>query len=84
MAKGYKKKHEQEEVVLESGTLSKKELYDLEKKNRLALQEKELQKKTNSLKKKKDNKIGFKIFAITVLVLMIGSVVVSVLAPVLG
>lgn len=85
MAKSYKKKHEQEEVITESDTLSKKEQYDLEKQKRLAIKEKEQKKKKNTSKKKTGNKvnsanIGARIFAIFMLVLMVGSVVVSVLS----
>lgn len=84
MSKNYKKKHVQEEVVVETNdTLSKKELYDLEKQKRLALKEKEQKKKD---KKKKSNKkpsqtnLGTKLFAIIMLVLMLGSVLASALA----
>lgn len=85
MAKSYKKKHEQEEVITKSDTLSKKEQYDLEKQKRLALKEKEQKKKKNTSKKKtlnkvKETNIGARIFAIFMLVLMVGSVVVSVLS----
>ena len=86
MAKSYKRKKEQEEIVIESDTLSKKEQYDLEKKKRLALKEKGNKKKNvkaNSNKVKKTN-LGARIFAIFMLILMIGSVVISALAYVLG
>lgn len=86
MAKSYKRKKEQEEIVIESDTLSKKEQYDLEKKKRLALKEKGNKKKNvkaNSNKVKQTN-LGARIFAIFMLILMIGSVVISALAYVLG
>lgn len=85
MAKSYKKKHEQEEVIIDKDTLSKKEQYDLEKQKKLASKEKEQKKKKNISKKKTENKtkgtnIGARIFAIFMLTLMVGSVVVSVLS----
>lgn len=81
MAKSYKKKHNQEEVVIETDTLSKKEQYDLEKKNKL--KEKETKKKKKSTKTKQTN-LGARIFAIFMLILMVSSVIVSALAYVLG
>lgn len=87
MAKSYKKKNVQEEIVVDSDNISKKEQYDLEKKKRLALKEKEQKKKksvkSNSNKTKKTN-LGNRIFAIFMLILMVGSVIVSTLAYVLG
>ena len=77
MAKSYKKKHNQEEVVIETDNLSKKEQYDLEKKNKL--KEKETKKKKKSTKTKQTN-LGTRIFAIVMLILMIGSVIASVAA----
>lgn len=88
MAKSYKKKHE-EEIIVNEDTISKKEQYDLEKKKRIDLKKKEQKKKNKSskgksgLKTKKTNLVG-KIFAIFMLLLMVGSVVVSILAPVFG
>lgn len=88
MAKSYKKKHE-EEIIVNEDTISKKEQYDLEKKKRIDLKKKEQKKKNKSskgkasLKSKKTNLVG-KIFAIFMLLLMVGSVVVSILAPVFG
>lgn len=85
MAKSYKKKHVKEEVVVEAdtNTLSKKEQYDLEKQKKMAIKEKEQKKKDKKKKvSKKSNQtnLGAKIFAIVMLVLMIGSVAVSVLS----
>lgn len=88
MAKSYKKKIEQEEIIIENDTLSKKEQYDLEKQKRIALKEKKQKKKNKSLKKKINNKtkttnIGARIFAILMLLLMIGSIIISTLTYVL-
>ena len=80
MAKSYKMKHEKkEDLVVETEGLSKKELYDLEKEKRL--NKKELEQKKKNKKKKVNNKktqtnLGARIFAIFMLILMIGSVVV--------
>ena len=84
MSKSYKKKNEQEEVIVEEVGLSKKELYDLEKKKRLEQKEKKKTKKISS--KKKANKktyqtnLAGRIFAIIMLILMIGSVLASAAA----
>lgn len=86
MAKSYKKKHEKEDVVVETGTLSKKEQYDLEKKKRMELKEKEQKKKNTKKKinnKTKQTNLGARIFAIFMLLLMVGSVIVSALAYVI-
>lgn len=84
MAKSYKKKREIEEVV-ETEALSKKEQYDLEKEKRIKDKEKK-DKKKNSKKKRSTKKaptnLGAKIFAVLMLLLMIGSVIVSSLAPI--
>ena len=85
MAKSYKKKHEQEEVITESDTLSKKEQYDLEKQKKMEMKEKEQKKKKNTAKKKNSNNakgtnMGARMFAIFMLVLMVSSVVVSILS----
>lgn len=84
MAKSYKKKHEEEVIVTEDEAISKKELYDLEKKKKLELKEKAQKSKNKGLKVKNSNKekLGARIFAIVMLVLMIGSVIVSALATV--
>lgn len=87
MSKSYKKKNEQEEVIVEEVGLSKKELYDLEKKKRLEQKEKKEKKKTKKISsKKKANKktyqtnLAGRIFAIIMLILMIGSVLASAAA----
>ena len=82
MSKGYKvKRKKEEEIVVDESTLSKKELYDLNKKK------KETEKiKDNKVKEKKRKKrelpanLGTKLFAIFMLVLMVASVLVSALA----
>ena len=82
MSKSYKVKRKKvEEVIVNEDELSKKELYDLNKKK------KETEKiKNNKVKEKKRKKrelpanLGSKIFAIFMLVLMIASVLVSALA----
>lgn len=81
MSKSYKVKRKKEEVVVDESSLSKKELYDLNKK------EKETAKIKNDKKKSKKNKkitkqtnLGVRIFAIFMLVLMIASVVASAIA----
>lgn len=84
MSKSYKKKQENEEVVLEENTLSKKELYDLEKKKKQALKVKALKNSKKKVSKKKSQtNLGARTFAIFMLVLMVGSVVVSALAYVI-
>lgn len=83
MSKSYKvkRKKEEEEIIVNEDGLSKKELYDLNKKK------KETEKiKDNKVKEKKRKKrelpanLGTKLFAIFMLVLMIASVLVSALA----
>ena len=85
MSKSYKKKREQEENISIDYTLSKKELYDLEKAKRNKIKDK---KKKNTNKKVsnkiKNTNLGSKIFAIFMLLLMVGSVIISSLAYVLG
>ena len=82
MSKGYKvKRKKEEEIIVDESTLSKKELYDLNKKKKDTLKVKE--DKTKNKKKTKSNKqtnLGARIFAIFMLVLMIASVLVSALA----
>lgn len=85
MSKSYKKKREQEVAIEENDTLSKKEQYDLEKSKRLVQKEKEQKKKKNSQKKKTSKKncqtnLAGRIFAVVMLILMIGSVAASVAA----
>lgn len=87
MSKSYKKKQELEENTYEEDTLSKKELYDLEKKKKIKNKEKSEKKKNTNKKvskKLKPSNLGSKIFAIFMLILMVGSVLVSALAYVLG
>lgn len=85
MSKSYKKKREQEENTSIENTLSKKELYDLEKAKKNKIKDK---KKKNTNKKVsnkiKNTNLGSKIFAIFMLLLMVGSVIISSLAYVLG
>lgn len=83
MSKKYKIKHNKEEIeeVVNEDELSKKELYDLNKKKKLREKEK-LSKKNDSKKKKKKstyktNLLG-RIFAIVMLILMIGSVIATI------
>lgn len=85
MSKKYKKKNIDvldEEVVEDSEeVLSKKELYDLNKKKKDEEKKKNMKKKKGNKKKKSDehqiNLMG-RIFAIIMLILMIGSVVASI------
>ncbi|MBR3162274.1 MAG: hypothetical protein IKF19_06055 [Bacilli bacterium] len=86
MSKKYKQKHDKnsEEEIIEENTLSKKELYDLEQKKKRENREKEKaknNKKKNKDKKKnktyKTNTLG-RIFAIFMLVLMVGSVIATI------
>ena len=81
MSKNYKVKHEKEITnEINDENMSKKELYDLKKKEKEALKQKNAPKKK---KKKKQNKtyktntIG-RIFAIIMLLLMIGSVIATI------
>ncbi len=89
MSKSYKKKRvkdEEEIKEVDESTLSKKELYDLNKKKRDALKLKEEKKKNNN--KAKANRSGKtyqtnlagRIFAIVMLVLMVGSVIATIAA----
>lgn len=82
MSKGYKvKRKKEEEIVVDESTLSKKELYDLNKKKKESLKLKE-DKVKNKTKKKatRQTNLGARIFAIFMLILMIASVLVSALA----
>ena len=84
MGKKYKIKHnkndELEETIDES-TLSKKELYDLNKERKMKEKEKSVKKVKNKKKKKnstyKTNLAG-RIFAIVMLILMIGPVIATI------
>ncbi len=87
MSKKYKQKHDkntEEEVIEEESTLSKKELYDLEKKKKIEKREKEkskqVKKNSKSKKKKKTYKTNLagRIFAILMLILMAGSVIATI------
>lgn len=89
MAKRYKKKHEENEIeeINDSDlNLSKKELYDLEKKRKNELKEKEknkIEKQKSKQKKKKKKKtyktnLAGRIFAIVMLILMVGSVIATI------
>ena len=87
MAKSYKQKHEEEVIVTDDAVVSKKEQYDLEKKKRMAIKEKKSKKnasKSKKLHKGNQSNLGARLFAIFMLVLMVGSVIVSALAYVLG
>ena len=79
---------QKENNSLEENTLSPKELYDLGKKKKNDVKDKN-KKKDNSSKKKKKKKKGNgsllgKIFAIFMLLLMIGSCIISVLTSLVG
>lgn len=82
MSKAYKKKRVEEETTPEvEEVISKKELYDLNKQKKLAIKEKH--QKKNKKKKTKNKKtyqmnLGARIFAIVMLILMIGSIVASI------
>lgn len=84
MSKRYKVKHDENNDIIEDNDngLSKKELYDLKKKEKLKEKEKSIKKnskKKNSNKKKtyKTNLAG-RIFAIVMLLLMLGSVIATI------
>ena len=81
MSKNYKRKKEIEEQVIENATLSKKEQYDLAKKEKI--NKKGVAKKKKVTKTKQTN-LGARIFAIFMLLLMISSVIISSLAYVMG
>ncbi len=87
MSKKYKKKHENiidEETNIDNDSLSKKELYDLEQKKKREKKEKEKVKKDKKNGKNKKKKKTYKtnlagrIFAIVMLVLMLGSVIATI------
>ena len=85
MAKSYKKKRELEEVIETNEELSKKEIYDLEKKKKLEEKEKNIKKTKNKAKKtSKKTNIAARIFAVFMLLLMVSSVIISALAYVLN
>ena len=87
MSKKYKQKHDkikEEEFINNNPTLSKKELYDLEKEKKIAEKEKKRKKIEKKQNKSKKNKKTYKtnlagrIFAIVMLILMIGSVIATI------
>lgn len=82
MGKKYRIKHskkEDEEELFDESTLSKKELYDLNKEKKLKEIEKSKKKKDNK-KKKSTYKTGLvgRVFAILMLILMLGSVIATI------
>lgn len=79
MSKNYKIKHQKqdEKIIEDNNNLSKKELYDLKKKNKLKIKEKEQKKEKKKGKKHQTNLIG-RIFAIVMLLLMLGSIVATI------
>ena len=80
MSKSYKKKIKKEdEVVVDENSLSKKELYDLNKMKKDNLKIKE-EKNKNKKKTRRKANLPTRIFAIAMLVLMIASVIVSAVA----
>lgn len=89
MSKNYKIKHEKNEIEIEESneSLSKKELYDLKQKEKIAkkekLEKKKLKKKKSKKKTYQTNLVG-RIFAIVMLILMIGSVIASVATYFMG
>jgi len=81
MSKSYKKKiKKDEEVIVDESTISKKELYDLNKKKKDTLKEKSDINKNKKKKVSKQTNLAARIFAIFMLILMISSVLVSALA----
>ena len=83
MSKSYKKKiQKEEETVVDESSLSKKELYDLNKQKKETLKVKNDKHKAKK-KMKSNNKpanLGARIFAVVMLVLMVASVLASALA----
>jgi len=82
MSKSYKKKKETVEEIVDTEELSKKEQYDLMKqKKEEAKLKKDKKKKVKKVKgKTHQTNLGARIFAIVMLVLMIGSIITSVAA----
>lgn len=85
MSKNYKRKIQKDEQNEEVEIQNKKELYDLEKARKQEEKEKQLKKKKNKKKKSKkkikktyQTSLGGRIFAVIMLILMLGSVVASV------
>lgn len=94
MSKKYKEKHdikeESDTLVENNNGLSKKEIYDLKQKEKRAEREKIAKKnKSKSKKKKRKQKtytssLGVRIFAIVMLILMIGSVIAAISSYFMG
>ncbi len=85
MSKKYKIKHKKEEEieeVIDEEELSKKELYDLNKQKKLKEKEKNIKKNKSNKKKKKTStyqtNLAGRIFAIVMLILMLGSVIATI------
>lgn len=82
MSKKYKKKiakGEIEEINEEENTLTKKEQYDLNKKKKIEEKQKIQKKNAKKNKSKPQHKnLGAKIFAIIMIILMLGSVVATI------
>ncbi len=82
MSKNYKKKNTiPVEEIEETGNLTKKELYDLNKKKKEESKAKLEKKKKISKKKNKktyQTNLAGRIFAVVMLILMLGSVVASI------
>lgn len=79
MSKNYKNKKETKPTIMTEEGLSKKEQYDLQKRQKQAKKKKEQSKKSVSKKKKRhQTNLGTRIFAIIMLVLMIASVIASI------
>ena len=85
MSKNYKVKQKVAPLIEEQEKLSKKEQYDLQKAQKMKMQEKE-KKKVSTIKKKKKKKktyqtnLAGRIFAVIMLILMVGSVIASIAA----
>lgn len=81
MSRNYKRKKEIVEQIIDNDALSKKEQYDLAKKEKM---NKKVVAKKKKVNKKKQTNLGARIFAIFMLLLMISSVIISSLAYVMG
>ncbi len=85
MSKHYRKKIEKTEdteIIENENNLTKKEIYDLNKKKKEELKQKEEKKKNKKKKKESKHKTSLiaRIFAIMMLILMMGSVIASISA----
>ena len=79
MSKNYKKKREIVEEIVNEEELSKKELYDLNKeKKQNSLKEKKKKKKKKNENKTYKTSLAGRIFAIIMLILMLGSVIATI------